>query len=69
MTALVTWLTSISPIHLIGLIAIVVLVALGTVSVAEGLPLITGLIGLAIPTAGPVTPVVTTTAIKTLGAP
>lgn len=44
------WLGSV--LHLIGIIAIVVLLALGTVSVAVGLPILTGLVGLAIPTTG-----------------
>jgi hypothetical protein len=49
------WLTNLvetpALIHLVGLVGLIVLVALGTVSVAVGLPLITGLTGLAIPTA------------------
>ena len=46
------WLAGVSVLHLIGIIAIVVLLALGTVSVAVGLPILTGLVGLAIPTTG-----------------
>jgi hypothetical protein len=48
----IAWVTSVPPLHLLGIIAMVVLLALGTVSVAVGLPILTGLVGLAIPTGG-----------------
>ena len=46
------WLAGVSLLHLLGLVAIVVLLALGTISVAVGFPILTGLVGLAIPTGG-----------------
>jgi hypothetical protein len=49
---LANWLAGVSFLHLIGIIAVVVLLALGTVTVAVGFPILTGLVGLAIPTGG-----------------
>lgn len=55
MTTISDLLDSTSLLHLVALIGVIVLVALGTVSVAVGFPIITGLAGLAIPTASSVT--------------
>lgn len=67
MTSIINYLTSITFIHLVGLVAIVVLLALGTISVAVGLPILTGLVGLAIPVATGSGAITKTASIATSG--
>lgn len=50
MNALVKWLTSTGFLHLSGIAAVATLIGTGTVSTTEGLPILTGLIGLGINT-------------------
>ena len=49
-TQVVSWLSSEPFLHVAGIVAITVLIALGTVSTAEGFPILTGLVGLGINT-------------------
>lgn len=49
-TDIVNWLSSAPFLHAAGIAAIATLMGIGTVSVTEGLPILTGLIGLGINT-------------------
>ncbi|HLI23586.1 MAG TPA: hypothetical protein VKU91_01420 [Acidimicrobiales bacterium] len=50
MTKVLQWLSSAPFLHVAGLAAIATLMGVGTISVVEGLPLLSGLIGLGITT-------------------
>lgn len=57
---LISWLTAIPVAHLVAIVAIAVLLALGTVTTAVGLPLLAGLLGLALPSTSAPQPAITT---------
>ena len=52
MTQFTAWLTSLSLAHLVAIIALVVLLGLGTITTSVGLPLLAGVLGLSLPVPG-----------------
>ena len=48
----IAWLTSVPPLHLLGIIVVGVLLAVQVGPFAVEFPILTGLVGLAIPTGG-----------------
>lgn len=46
---LISWLTAVPAAHLVAIVVIAVLLAVGAITTAVGLPLLAGLLGLALP--------------------